>query len=134
MPTVTVYYNHCPDCGQKWSARLSQSAVTRIGKEVFKCKCGKLWPTGYREWCHLQAKERRGYFLSEAEIGVLTICTFVPPLFAYFVANGWISALRASGWGFCVGLVFVAILWIIKLCIVALSRRRCPSPGSFVSN
>ena len=131
MPTVTVYHQQCPNCGQRWSARLSEQQVIRIGRESFRCNCGAIWPTGSLEWSHLLPKQRREYFVSTAEIGVLVVCVLIPPLFAYFIANGWHSALRAFGWGFCTGLVFVAFLWLIKLAIVALSLRRCPpaSPG-----
>jgi hypothetical protein len=127
MPTVTVYYDRCPECGQKWSARLSQQNVIRVGREVFVCKCGKGWSTGYTEWSHLSPKKRRDYFISSAEIGVLMICTVVPPLFAYFIEKSWAPVLRATGWGFCVGLAFAAVLWLIKLCIIGLSLRRCPA-------
>jgi len=127
MPTVTVYYNQCPDCGQKWAARLSEQEVIRVGREVYVCKCKKEWPTGCVEWIHLSRPEQREYFVSTAEIGVLTICTTIPPLFGYFIGNGLPAAFRAALWGFLAGVVFIGILWGIKLCIVGLSLRRCPA-------
>jgi len=128
---VTVYYQQCPDCGQKWATQLSSNQqVIRLGKEIFICKCEKRWPTGRIEWSHLGRKQRRQYFISSAEIGVLLICTFVPPLFAYFIGNGWPSALVAMGWGFVCGIVFVACLWLIKAILVGLSLRRCPSQAA----
>ena len=127
MHTVTVYYQQCPDCGQKWSAQLSRTQVIRLGKEIFVCKCNKEWPTGHGEWSHLSREQRHAYFISQAEIGVLVICTIMPALFGYFIGEGWSSALRAGIWGFAVGAVFVAILWLIKIGLVGLSLRRCPA-------
>lgn len=127
MARVTVYYRYCPDCRQKWAEHLSQSKVTRIGKETFVCKCNKSWPTGNVEWARLGKGERRSYFLSSAEIGVLLISLLVPPLFGYFIGPGWVSALRAGAWGLAVGSLFVLFLWLIKVCIVAFSLRRCPA-------
>jgi len=127
MITVKVYYQKCPECGQTWAARLSEQEIVRIGKEVFICKCNKEWPTGCTEWTHLNTGQRRDYFVSTAEIGVLLICTFIPPLFGYFISGGWNAALRAGMWGFLVGVVFVSVLWAIKGCIVGLSLRRCPA-------
>lgn len=123
--TVTVYYKKCPDCGERWAAQLSQTEVIRLGKEVFVCKCNKQWPTGRVEWAHLSRAQRRAYFVSTAEIGVLVICTIMPALFGYFVGNGWSSALSWSLWGFAFGVVFVAVLWSIKAVLVAISLRRC---------
>lgn len=127
MPRVTIYYKQCPDCGQKWAARLSQQEVIRLGRETFTCKCKKQWPTGCVEWNHLSREQRRAYFVSTAEIGVLVICTFMPALFGYFIGNGWPSALNAAAWGFVVGVAFVAVLWLIKVSMVGLSLRRCPA-------
>jgi len=127
MPTVTVYYKQCPDCHQKWAARLSQQNVIRVGREVFVCKCRKEWPTGCAEWSHLSREQKRAYFISSAEIGVLFLCTFIPPLFGYFIANGWPGAFKAAGGGFAVGVLFVGFLWLIKLFLVGLSLRRCPA-------
>ncbi|MGH9531427.1 MAG: hypothetical protein ACRD2Q_03485 [Terriglobales bacterium] len=124
MPSVTVYYQKCPTCGRTWSAQLSQSAVTRIGKEVFVCKCGIEWPTGRVEWFRLTPRQQRAYFFSEVEVGVLAICTLVPPLFGYFIGDGWRTALKAAVWGFLVGAGFVLVLWGMKLCIVGASRFR----------
>jgi hypothetical protein len=127
MARVTVYYKQCPDCGQKWATQLSQSQVIRLGREAFICKCKRQWPTGRVEWNHLSHEQRRAYFISSAEIGVLVICTIMPALFGYFIGNGWPSALKAEAWGFVVGAVFVAVLWLIKLSLVGLSLRRCPA-------
>jgi len=123
---VTIYYKHCPDCGENWAAQLSQSRVIRLGKEFYICKCNKQWPTGRVEWSHLSREQRRTYFVSTAEIGVLVICTIMPALFGYFIGNGWSAALRAGIWGFGVGVVFAAFLWLIKISLVGLSVRRCP--------
>ena len=124
MSTVTVYYQKCPKCGQTWSAQLSQARVIRIGKEVFVCRCGTEWPTGRIEWVRLNQAQRRAYFVSTAEIGVLVICTLSPALFGYFIGDGWRSALKAAGWGLLVGAGFVLVLWGIKLCIVGVSKFR----------
>ena len=58
---------------------------------------------------------------------MLVICTIMPALFGYFIGNGWSSALLAGIWGFAVGVVFVAVLWLIKIRLVGLSLRRCPA-------
>lgn len=128
MARVTVYYKKCPDCGQKWATQLSPNQqVIRLGKETFTCKCKKQWPTGRVEWSHLSREQRRAYFVSSAEIGVLVICTIMPALFGYFIGNGWSSALRAGIWGFGVGVMFAAVLWLVKISLVGLSLRRCPA-------
>ncbi|MCI0423530.1 MAG: hypothetical protein L0312_30650, partial [Acidobacteria bacterium] len=87
MPSVTIYYQKCPKCGETWSAQLSQARVLRVGKEAFVCKCGTAWPTGRMEWIHLNTEQRRAYFVSTAEIGVLVICLLAPALFGYFIGN-----------------------------------------------
>jgi hypothetical protein len=90
LARVTVYYKRCPDCGQKWATQLSQSQVIRLGKEAFICKCNKRWQTGRVEWSHRSREQRRAYFVSSAEIGVLVICTIMPAL----IGNGWSSARK----------------------------------------
>lgn len=128
--TSVMSYYQCAQCKQRWGFRYSESPVIRVGKEIFVCRCGKSWPTGYVEWAHLNAQQRRDYFISTAEIGVLVICTFIPALFGYAIGErGWRSALVAAGGGLAVGLVFVLILWTIKLGIVGLSLRRRPQPA-----
>jgi hypothetical protein len=126
LPQVTVYYKECPICGQKWAERISQSRVIRLGKETFICKCKKQWPTGRVEWSHLSRDQRRAYFVSTAETGVLVISTIMPALFGYFVGNGGPAALRAGIWGLGVGVLLAGVLWMIKLWLVALSLRRSP--------
>ena len=133
---VKVYYQKCPDCGQTWSTQLSQAKVIRLGKEVYVCKCNKAWPTGHVEWVHLTPEQRRQYFFSTAEIGVLVISVLAPALFGFFVASGahWtpaMGALVAASYGFLVGLVFVAILWALKMLYVRLSLRRCAHENAF---
>ena len=124
---VKVFYNKCPDCGQTWSAQLSQAEVIRLGKETFTCKCGKVWPTGHAEWAHLSATQRRGYFLSTAEIGVAIIFVLLPPIFGYIIGvHGWRSALTGLIWGGAIGAVIIGICWVLKSIYVALSLRRCP--------
>ncbi len=124
---VKVYYLTCPDCGAKWSAQLSTANVVRLGKESFICKCNKEWSTGHREWTHLTLAERRGYFLSQAEIGVLAISVATPALFAAFIAQHAVSgAMTAAAYGLVFGLAFVGVLWALKAIYVRLSLRRCP--------
>src|SRR4051812_18520144 len=99
--SVKVYRQACPDCGCEWAQQLSsRQDVIRIGKEAYVCKCPKTWTTGRIEWNHLSRERRRLYFFSEAEIGVLAICTLVPPLFGYFISDGWRGAMKAGSWGF----------------------------------
>lgn len=129
---VKVYYQKCRECGSTFNAKLSQSNVIRVGKEVFVCKCKTAFDTGKKEWAHLSMGERRGYFFSQAEIGVLLICTFIPGLFAYFIGNGIESALSAITWGFLVGVAFILVLWMIKSVIVKTSLRRCPHEAGYV--
>jgi len=127
MPMVKVYYQKCPDCGQTWSAQLSETSVIRIGREVFACKCGNDWSTGRVEWAHLTPEQRQEYFFSTAEIGVMVISTIFPALFGYFVGSkGWHSALIAGLWGGLVGLVICSFLWLMKMFIVWRSLRRLP--------
>jgi len=124
---VTIYYQVCSKCGKKFSAKLyPNSTEVRIGKETYRCSCGEEYSTGHREWANLAEEERRGYFVSSAEIGVVIISTAMPALFAYFVFDGWRSAGRAAVWGLLVGLVIIAFLWTIKIVIVKLSKRRVP--------
>lgn len=132
MAHVTVYYQKCPTCGQTWSSRLVENSTEmRVGKEVFVCKCGIEHPTGNVEWAHLDPKQRKSYFFGSAEIGAVIICTLLPALFAYFVANGWTSALTAGGYGLLFGLAVVAVLWSVRMVNVRVSLRRCPhdNPG-----
>jgi hypothetical protein len=132
LPTVTVYYHYCPDCNQKWAEHLSQANVIRVGREKFVCKCNKEWNTGNVEWAHLDKKQRKSYLLSSAEIGVILICTLVPPVFGYFTGPGWRAALEAGAWGFAVGFAFACILWMIKAVLIMVSLRRCPeAPNPF---
>ena len=84
---IHVHYQKCPICKQTWSAQLSATHVTRIGAEVFVCKCGTQWPTGHTEWAHLTSSNRRAYFLSTAEIGVMILWPFVGGLFTFFIAK-----------------------------------------------
>lgn len=86
---VQVYDQKCPTCGQTSSRLVEKSTEVRVGKEVFRCKCGIEHPIGNVEWAHLDPKQRTDYFFGSAEIGSVLICTFMPALFAYFVANGW---------------------------------------------
>ena len=136
MVYVRVYYQKCPDCGQTWSAQLSQFKVIRLGKESYVCKCKKAWPTGNVEWVHLTPEQRRGYFFSQAEIGVLVISVLAPALFGFFLA-GWVhrtpamGALVAASYGLLLGFVFVGILWSLKMLYVRLSLRRCPHEDRF---
>src|SRR5438128_696153 len=131
---VRGYYNRCPDCGTSWSDRLSQQKVIRIGKETFVCKCPKEWPTGCTEWAHLGEAEKKSYFFSTAEIGVLGICTVLPAIFGFFVGDhGWHSAVYAAVWGAIVGLVFGLFLWSIKCVLVGLSLRRVSRPAGTLS-
>ena len=124
---VPLYYRQCPDCGKTWAHRLSDSKVIRVGTEAFTCKCGTELATGYAEWTHLTLSQKRSYFFSEAEIGVAIISTLVPPFSGYFIAESpWQGVLAGAKWGAIVGGVFVALLWSIKCCIVALSLHRCP--------
>jgi hypothetical protein len=130
---VKVYYQKCPDCGATWSAQLSKVKVIRLGREAFICKCNKAWPTGHIEWAHLTEDERRGYFFSQAEVGVLLICSLVPALFGYFVgSHGFASTTYAAAWGFVVGISCIAILWFIKIGFVWVSLRRVPQAGSSI--
>jgi hypothetical protein len=125
---VKVYYQVCPTCKKTWSAQLSQAKVIRLGHETFRCKCGKDWDTGRKEWAHLTREQRLSYFFSQAEYGVLAICTVTPPLFAYFIADRWRSAGMAAVYGLLVGLFFCVLLWAHKMLLVKLSLRRCPHP------
>jgi uncharacterized membrane protein (DUF485 family) len=125
--SVKVYYRECPDCRAKWSAQLSTTNVIRLGKESFTCKCKKQWLTGHKEWAHLSPTERRAYFISEAEIGVLLLSIGTPALFALFLAQHQIiGALAAASYGLLFGLALVVVLWCLKSIYVRLSLRRCP--------
>lgn len=127
MVYIRVFYNKCPTCKQTWSAQLSHADVVRIGKEVFICKCGVAWETGHVEWAHLTPAQRRGYFLSTAEIGVFILAPFVGGLFAFFVArNRWFGLVWGLLGGFVVAAVAVAFMWSLKYVFVRLSLRRCP--------
>ena len=128
MYVVRVYYQKCPDCGSTWSTQLSQQRVIRLGKEFYVCKCKKQWPTGHTEWAHLTPEQRKEYFFSTAEIGVLLICTVCPALFGYFIGSGWRSALNAGTWGIVVGIVWIGFLWVLKMIFVKFSLRRSPHP------
>lgn len=124
---VKVFYNKCDECGSTWSTRLSQVDVIRIGKETFICKCGTAWPTGYVEWAHLTPRQRRSYFLSTAEIGLLILCPFVGGLFGYFIAlNKWSGLLKGAVGGLAVAFVWVMVMWMLKFVFVQLSLRRHP--------
>ncbi len=125
---VKVYYKKCPDCGSTWSAQLSQQEVIRLGKEFYVCKCKKQWPTGHAEWANLTAEQRKEYFFSTAEAGVLLLWTVSPALFGYFIGSGWGSAVNAGAWGFLFGVVWIGFLWLVKMTFVKLSLRRCPHP------
>src|SRR3954454_7259863 len=128
---VKVYYQVCPDCHAKWSAQLSRSNVIRLGKEFHTCKCPKQWPTGHIEWAHLTPSERRSYFISEGEIGVVLLSVFTPALFAVFLAQHRLAgALTAASYGLLFGLAFVAVLWSLKSIYVRLSLHRCPHDNS----
>ena len=130
---VKVYYQKCPQCGAKFNERLSQSSVLRVGKETYVCRCNTAFDTGKKEWAHLSVDERRGYFFSQAEIGVMLISAVVPGVFGYFVGSGIESAVSASAWGFLFGAAFVGILWTIKTIIVKTSLRRCPHEPGYVA-
>jgi hypothetical protein len=124
---IRLNYRQCPDCGKTWAPLLSNAKVIRVGREVFTCNCGSGWATGYVEWTHLSPSQKHSYFFSEAEIGVAAISFLVPPFFGYFIAeNPWQGVLAGAKWGAIVGGAFVALLWTIKCCIVALSLHRCP--------
>ena len=127
VTTVRVYYNKCDKCGSTWSTRLSQADVIRIGKETFICKCGTAWPTGYVEWAHLTPRQRRSYFLSTAEIGLLILCPFVGGLFSYFIALNKRSGLvKGVAGGLVTALVWILVMWTMKFVFVLLSLRRHP--------
>ena len=103
--------------------------MIRVGREVFTCKCGDNWATGYLEWTHLSPSQKHSYFFSEAEIGVAAISFLVPPFFGYFIADiPWRGVRTGAKWGAIVGGAFVALLWVIKCGIVTLSLHRCPPP------
>jgi hypothetical protein len=126
---VKVYYNKCPDCGRTWSARFSEANVIRLGRETYTCKCPKEWQAGHIEWVHLTPEQRKSYFFSTAELGVVVMCVLAPALFGYFVGSrGFISAGIAAGWGLLVGLGWVGFLWFLKVIYVKLSLRRLPHP------
>ncbi len=126
---VKVYYQECPNCGDTWSEQLSKANVIRLGKEFHTCKCDRQWPTGHTEWAHLTPRQRRRYFVSEAEIGVLAISTGTPLLFAPFLAQRPLhGAVTAAAYGLLFGLAFDAVLWFLKATYVRLSLRRVPHP------
>jgi|GEM_PF-4413949 len=130
---VKVYYNRCPSCGSTWSTRLiEQTSEIRLGKEEFVCECGISYKTGNIEWAHLDEKQRRGYFFSSVEAGIVVICTLVPPLFAYFVADGWRSAFKTAAWGTAIAAVFVLLSWAIKAICVKQSLRRLPHELAYI--
>ena len=127
-------YEKCPKCGERWNARArDRSTVVRIGKEAFVCRCGDQHWTGLLEWSHLTEKQRRDYFISSLEIGVLMICLVCPPLFAYFIGNGIKSAMVALDWGAVIGFGLLAVSWAIKMLVVKISLRRCPHEVGFIS-
>lgn len=127
MPYVRVFYQKCPTCGQTWSTQLSQADVIRLGKEHFVCKCGIEWPTKHIEWAHLTPAQRRSYFLSTAEIGVLILAPLTGGLFTLFIARKpWLGLLSGLAGGLVVAALFVAAMWSLKYVFVKLSLRRCP--------
>ena len=122
-----VHYQKCPTCRQTWNAQLGTTNVIRLGKETYTCKCGIDWETGRVEWSHLTPRQRRSYFLSTAEIGVLILWPFVGGLFTYFIAKDKLWGLI---WGVVGGLlvagVFVLVMWWLKFAFARASLRRSP--------
>lgn len=124
---VKVHYQVCQKCGRKFQASLDpHSSAVRVGKEIYRCRCGEKYATGKKEWANLAARERFHYFVSTGEVGMLMICIITPALFGYFVGPGFHSALRAASYGLVVGLGFISIFWIGKIVVVKLSLRRVP--------
>jgi hypothetical protein len=79
-------------------------------------------------------RERRAYFVSEAEIGILFLSVGTPALFALFLAQHRITgALTAAAYGLLVGLAFVVVLWGLKSIYVRASLRRCPHDNGYVT-
>ena|SRR5579859_4081621 len=126
-------YETCPKCRQRWNARLrDRHTVIRVGNETFVCRCGDKHWTGLLEWCHLTELQRREYFVSPLEVGVLITCIFASPFFAYFIGDGMKSAATALRWGALIGLGSAAISWTIKILVIKISLRRCPHETGFV--
>jgi hypothetical protein len=122
-----VYYQKCPTCKQTWSAQLGTAKIIRIGEETYTCKCGISWETGRVEWAHLTPQQRRSYFLSTAEVGVLILWPFVGGLFTFFIAkNKWMGLLWGIVGGLLVAAFFVLVMWGFKYMFVRLSLKRCP--------
>lgn len=128
MPSIPVHYNKCQSCGQTWSVQLSpQTDVIRLGREHFTCKCGIAWETGHFEWAHLTPAQRRSYFFSTAEIGVLLLGPFTGALFTFFIArNRWLGLLWGLLGGFVVAALAATFMWTLKYIFIRLSLRRCP--------